>query len=143
MKNKNIYDEFGPESWRPIIMAIEAGRDVSNERLAAALRGNQKIPAEVRALIADRLQGKGVRKRGRPIKNSLKERLKRDIIQHVYKQCYATIQDEKCNGEGEVGSPTELAFETTAEACADLFIEEITPATVKNIIYPSRPRKGC
>ena len=142
MKPTNIYEEFGLESWRPILMAIEAGGDVTTNRLAAALRGNQEIPNEVRSIIADRLEGKSARKRGRPVNNSIHHRIKREIIQHIYQTCYATILDEKSRGEGETGAPIHLAFETTAAACSDLFFEKITPEAVKNIIHPSRPEKA-
>jgi hypothetical protein len=123
-------------------MAIAAGRDVSTMRLVAALRGNQEIPSEVRSIIADRLEGKPAKKRGRPVKDSIQDRIDREMIQHIYQTCYATILDEKSRGESETGAPIHLAFETTAAACSDLFFEKITPEAVKNIIHPSRPKKA-
>lgn len=50
-----IYDEFGPQGWKPILLAIERDEFVEPARFCAPLRGQEPIPQEAREYLADLL----------------------------------------------------------------------------------------
>ena len=61
----DIGKEFGPDGWFNIACQVRRGADPELTDLASTLRGKQPVPSEVRAYVADILEGKHKRKRGR------------------------------------------------------------------------------
>lgn len=61
----DIGKTFGPEGWGSMEYLVLKGKDPDISELAFALRGGQPVPSEIRTYLADLLEGKRKRKRGR------------------------------------------------------------------------------
>ena len=72
----DLNELFGPEAWGPIQDQLKRGEHPELTEIARALRGHQSIPHDVRCYMADWLDGKLKRKRGRKPDKSIERRLR-------------------------------------------------------------------
>ena len=79
----DIGELFGPEAWKPIQEQLRRDEDPELSEIALALRGRQPIPHDVRCYIADLLERKIQRKRGRRVDRSDSKKL-RDMAIFYY-----------------------------------------------------------
>jgi hypothetical protein len=136
-------DEWYEESWAPVVDLIEDGEWPSNEELARRLSNGWLIPKIVREVIADRIQRKDLRSRGRPTRAMpLKLVWARIAFAHLRHRISAarknpqrTDSDLIRKFEKEPGTPKELALEEIADRY------EMNPETLRYWFY-SAPERG-
>ena len=123
---------FGPGAWGPIQDQLRRGEDPEISEIAQALRGDQPVPAGVRSYIADLLEKKVTRKRGRKVDKSDQRKILKLQIDYWIEE----YRDAKTRGESTDGGPYRTALATVSESTG------IPVDTLDKIYYPRGKRKS-
>ncbi len=136
-------------SWMPTEMEITKGEFPHLPTLAQALRGDDPLPGPVRMFLADFVEGKvkKLRGKGRPkAANILVQEITDDFLFAVYEQELQTIRATP-KRERDHGTPTDLALLETARVAFEQRIRShdrkpLTPDAIKKRLRNrSRPKR--
>ena len=126
------------QEWFDILYAIEEQRPPDNAILAKLLRNPRYVvDGPVRAYLADHLEGKTRKPRGRPRSVETIERIQRNIVVRiVYMQALHSaraLPKEKLSKS----TPSEVALQETVRVLAEKKIY-LSESAVKRIVYPGK-----
>jgi hypothetical protein len=125
------------EDWVDILQAIEEGRPPDKKVLAKLLRTSKVFVAQpVRDYLADYLEGKIRKPRGRPLTVETIAHIERDfIVRVVYSQTvFSARKIPKSKRSGS--TPSEIALEETVSVLAAEKNIHMSTGQVSKIVYP-------
>jgi hypothetical protein len=125
------------QGWLDIIVALEEGRPPDNVVLAKLLRNSRYVVDQrVRDYLADHLEGKIRKARGRPQTTDTIERIQRDfVVRLTLGQVLADLRN--IPRAERLGTPSEIALEETVKLLAEKNIR-LKESQVRRIVYPRR-----
>ena len=130
--------------WVDILRALEEGRLPDKELLVSYLRDPRfAVDQRIRNYLADHLEGKVKRQKGRPPATHTERIIRRDlIVRVVYGQILAAIRR---TSRSRTGTPSARALEETARELARRKIH-MSASQVRKIVYAvarSTKRRRC
>ncbi len=123
---------FGPEAWGPIADELKRGEHPPLPDIAQALRGSQPIPHDVRCYIADWLDRKLKRKRGRKPDKSLGRKTRNWRLIFEVNYWIEVCKRAERRGIKMVGGVYWAAIEKVSKET------DIPESTIDKIYYPRR-----
>jgi hypothetical protein len=126
------------QGWLDILQAIEEGRPPDHEVLAKLLRNSRYVVDQrVRDYLADHLEGKIRKPRGRPADMNIERVGRNIIIRSIYWRNYDRLA--AIPGSERLGTASEVAFEETVTQLAERNIL-MSAGQVRKIVYSEGTR---
>jgi hypothetical protein len=127
------------QEWFDILQAIEEGRQPDHAVLAKHLRRSKFVVEQpVRDYLADHLEGKTRRRRGRPPSPETIEQIRRDfIVRLVYAQALSAAQKLTIERRSS-STPSEIALVETVRLLAAKKKIHMSASAVKKVVFTKR-----
>jgi hypothetical protein len=126
--------------WWVTLLELRNDRFPDLRMLAAALRRDEQVPYEVRVFLADYLDGKIKKPRGRPRASVVEELFSNVGASMIYRTFVEENRAAKARGEHLGDTPSELALVQTTEHLRTVG-HHMEPETIRDAVYPRRRRK--
>lgn len=126
------------QGWVDILMDLEEGRPPDKRLLAKFLRNPRYVVDQrVREYLADHLEGKTRKRRGRPRTVETIEQIRRDFIVRVVHAQTLLAARRMPRSKRSRNTPSEVALEETSRLLAEKDIQ-LSESQVLKIVYPRR-----
>ena len=132
----DIYSLYGEDGWGPALSALARNKIPDKETILRALRGEQPIPNEVRQHLADLIEGKIKRPRGRSFTSAeIAGKLFRDeAIRRIYRFIIDDIRQIPADKRAS-STPSEKAFAEVARIAAKTLGIHLSESQIRGIVY--------
>ena len=132
----DIYSLYGEDGWGPALSALVRNEFPDKEHILNALRGNQPIPKAVRHHLADLLEGKIKRPRGRSFTRDekVKKFFRNETIRMIYRLIIEDIRQLPAEKRAS-STPTEEALAEAARIVAEKYNIHLSEDQIRGIVY--------